>query len=643
MPSLCEFTNLTHLGLASNVLMLGGAKVLARVLGDLRYHLVSLDLGGRLGAHNRIGAQGMKTISAGLFWTPLVVLDMSYNDLGTEGANSLALVLSIHTSLTEVRLCGNMMGSVGVRAMMGSLVKHQQLRVLDLSDNKMNSEAFKYVCEGLLLLTAIEKLSIGHNRLVAAKDILTSSVDYEGIDMFTNIMLNSHLTTKIQSLDLMNSNLDRHALRGMVRIVKTLTSLQTLNGLDLGSANADIKLPSKLENYELIYVSQRLMQIDGPNIKRISSVQGAQAHEAGRRKVDLSDFTSIDLSFCGFNTFPGVLERLRNLREMDLSGNQLMNVPMKTVLKFASLHDIILKDCPMLLHPPRAIAAKNQVVEYLHECKLREDNFKVPLIVFGERDEVLQQFLEPISVIAAQVSARNVDRIYAPQDTPKDACKGMSSEKLPTEIRWSPNNSKRTFSLIPVAGTARSAVCSPFVIVQRSISVYTIRHAGHLDRLEVHQYLDMLYEENKCSVVVVVIVHNGEADYSDMEHRVELVEVLFQQWIKMKKISPEDPCLLFQTPVCVDTGDPESYNRLGLVLAAASENLIPEEGDWVHPVVAKMEDELANIALRGHVWISWRIFFSKLNAALDAWGSPLMCVQTVVEVLHAKGEVFSVL
>ena len=149
MPSLYGLTNLTHLGLASNVLLVGGAKTLARVLGDLRHSLISLDLGGRLHAHNRIGAVGMKTLTAGLFWTPLQILDVSFNDLREEGSNSLALVLSIHTSLTEISLRGNGMGSPGVRSLMASLVKHKSLRVLDLADNDLNSDALKYVCEGL--------------------------------------------------------------------------------------------------------------------------------------------------------------------------------------------------------------------------------------------------------------------------------------------------------------------------------------------------------------------------------------------------------------------------------------------------------------------------------------------------------------
>ena len=77
------------------------------------------------------------------------MLDVSFNDLRVEGANSLALVLSIHTSLTEISLRGNGIGSQGVRSLIASLVKHPRIRALDLADNDLNSEALKYVCEGL--------------------------------------------------------------------------------------------------------------------------------------------------------------------------------------------------------------------------------------------------------------------------------------------------------------------------------------------------------------------------------------------------------------------------------------------------------------------------------------------------------------
>jgi Ran GTPase-activating protein (RanGAP) involved in mRNA processing and transport len=674
MPSLKNLTNLTHLGLASNVLLTGGAQTLARVLGDLRKSLLSLDLGGHLGAHNRMGPPGMKMLSAGLFWTPLVVLDISFNALGYDGANSLALVLSIHTSLTEISLRGNGMGSNGVRVLIGGLVKHHRLRSLDFADNDLNSEALKYVAEALPQFSALQHLSLAHNYLVASTghDVLNSA-DYDGIKLFTSIMLNSNVTTTLTSLDIKDSGLDQHGLRGMVQIIKTTTMLKHLNGLDLNPHLAEIKLPSKLDNYELLYVAQRLMDLDPPSSrfqrtdssgKKRTERSNSSGKPSGKpalkrsesscsnppppepalvvkkRKIDVSDYDSIDLSFCGFLEFPGLLVKLRNLKELDLSGNHLMHVPIKTLMDFGSLHNLILKECPLLLHPPRCIAAKNQVVEYLRECKLREDNITLPLIVSGQNDDVIAQFLaliKPLGKGNTQLSAEE----YKVNNTAREACKGKAGEVLPTEMRWCPNGTARMFSILEVKGTARLAICRPFLQVHRAVNMYAVRTSGPLERSDVLNYFDLMHEYNNRAVVALVIIHDDSAEDQDLHHRTELLLALMEQW--KQKLPVNTPGLMFlEKPFCIHTGKTETCTSLGKALQLASEALIPEEGDWVHPVIAKLEDEIANIALRGHFWITWKVYFAKLIAALDEYEGTMLCVPSITEVLHAKGIIRSV-
>jgi hypothetical protein len=100
--------------------------------------------------------------------------------------------------------------------------------------------------------------------------------------------------------------------------------------------------------------------------------------------------------------------------------------------------------------------------------------------------------------------------------------------------------------------------------------------------------------------------------------------------------------MFLEKPFCIHTGKTETCTSLGKALQLASEALIPEEGDWVHPVIAKLEDEIANIALRGHFWITWKVYFAKLIAALDEYEGTMLCVPSITEVLHAKGIIRSV-
>jgi len=46
---------------------------------------------------------------------------------------------------------------------------------------------------------------------------------------------------------------------------------------------------------------------------------------------------------------------------------------------------------------------------------------------------------------------------------------------------------------------------------------------------------------------------------------------------------------------------------------------------------------------RGHFWLSWKVYYAKLNSLLDEYEpTTMMCVPTVTEVLHAKGAIRSV-
>ncbi|EKX46918.1 hypothetical protein GUITHDRAFT_70238, partial [Guillardia theta CCMP2712] len=129
--------SLTYLGIASNSFLLGGSRALVNILTERRSTLVELDIGGRCGAYNRIGSEGIKALMAGFFWTPLTTLDLSNNDLGSDGIKSFATAFSIHTTLLSLNLKGNHMGFHGMRSLVGMLVKHSRLTRLDVSDNNL--------------------------------------------------------------------------------------------------------------------------------------------------------------------------------------------------------------------------------------------------------------------------------------------------------------------------------------------------------------------------------------------------------------------------------------------------------------------------------------------------------------------------
>ena len=128
---------------------------------------------------NEIGPSGIK---AEMKLDDLQVLDLSGNEIGSEGAAFLASVLK--SNIRELHLSGNMIGSEGAACLASGLKSNIQvlhlsgnniglpgiiaivkslkfcshLRVLDLSNNSVGSEGVAHICEGLKHWSSLQEL-----------------------------------------------------------------------------------------------------------------------------------------------------------------------------------------------------------------------------------------------------------------------------------------------------------------------------------------------------------------------------------------------------------------------------------------------------------------------------------------------------
>lgn len=68
-------------------------------------------------------------------------LDLSLNDLRTEGAKALAACLPTNVSMQDLRLRWNNIGAQGAVALAESLAMNRSLLTLDLRDNRISKQA----------------------------------------------------------------------------------------------------------------------------------------------------------------------------------------------------------------------------------------------------------------------------------------------------------------------------------------------------------------------------------------------------------------------------------------------------------------------------------------------------------------------
>jgi hypothetical protein len=149
---------LTSLYLRSNNIGAEGALSLAAALHN-NATLTSLDL-----ADNNIGAEGARSLAAALGNNAtLTSLSLRSNSLGHEGARSLAAALKINAMLTSLDLRWIEIGDEGARSLTAALDPNRALQRLDLSIN----DDLGYVEKWCTLSNRPSRLSTRATRLPA--------------------------------------------------------------------------------------------------------------------------------------------------------------------------------------------------------------------------------------------------------------------------------------------------------------------------------------------------------------------------------------------------------------------------------------------------------------------------------------------
>jgi len=97
----------------------------------------------------------------------LKVLNLSRNKLTKDGAKTLATALKVNTSIEFLDLSQNQLGVYGVVLLSAALRENQTLKGLNLFKNTLDVDGSRALRELLKVNSSIELLDIGHNRIRA--------------------------------------------------------------------------------------------------------------------------------------------------------------------------------------------------------------------------------------------------------------------------------------------------------------------------------------------------------------------------------------------------------------------------------------------------------------------------------------------
>ena len=251
----------------SDVRILADVHILADAIKNCR-NMLNLNI-----SYNNIGIDGAKILASALKDHDLHSLDVSYNDIGNDGAQALAHAIKNCSNLHTLDVSHNIIGSDGAIAFANVIEHCSNLHTLELSHNDIGYDGIKAIADAIGHCSNLHSLGIchigfpmdDHHHLSApfaplkqSGCLRKSSIDNKKIlqDLAAAIRQNSNL----YKLDMSQNDIVGSGMKVLADAIKHCSSLHTLKldhtniGPEGAEALADaIKCCSNLHTLDVGY------------------------------------------------------------------------------------------------------------------------------------------------------------------------------------------------------------------------------------------------------------------------------------------------------------------------------------------------------------------------------------------------------
>ena len=212
-----------------------------------KYKLKKLYLNG-----NTLQAEGIIRIMNNLHCTSLKIFDVSKNSIGNMAARSIANVLLRNTELEELLLSENLLKAKGIIEVVKGLRYTKTLKVLDISNNDIRSEAAVDIAYVLSKQAKLEKINLGKNNLQNGLIIVVRQLkrhpNLKVLDISSN-NTSTEVADYLAAFLCKKNKLEKLYLGGNLVNIKILQALQkfsTLTALDISYTNIDNELKDNI-------------------------------------------------------------------------------------------------------------------------------------------------------------------------------------------------------------------------------------------------------------------------------------------------------------------------------------------------------------------------------------------------------------
>ena len=237
--------------------------------------------------------------------TTLQVLDMSYNNIGSQSADDIAAVIDNNPLINQLWLDGSDLHSTGTITICNALKKIRTLRILSLCNNGISDDAADELSAVITQNVLLEDLLLSNNQLhstgikiiaeslsklikLRKLDLFSNNIGKEGASSLAIVLRNS---TSLQDLFLSGNNLETS---GALEICNALSHINSLHVLTLSNNNISDEVTSQL--IEVLNNNHLYALLIGGNGLECGSLKIAQVIENDSIAMQLLDYSNNNIS-----------------------------------------------------------------------------------------------------------------------------------------------------------------------------------------------------------------------------------------------------------------------------------------------------------------------------------------------------------
>ena len=255
---------------------------------------------------NKLNTAGALYILNSLeYLTTLRVLDLSYNNIGSESADGIAAVINNNPLINQLWLDGNDLYCTGTIIICNSLKKIRTLCILSLCNNGITDDVADELSAVITQNVLLEDLLLSNNQLhytgikiiagslsqlikLRKLDLFNNSIAKEGASSLAMVLQNS---TSLQDLFLSSNNLETN---GALEICNALSHINSLHVLTLSNNDISDEVTSQL--IEVLNNNHLYALLIGGNCLECGAVKIARVIENDNIAMQLLDFSNNNIT-----------------------------------------------------------------------------------------------------------------------------------------------------------------------------------------------------------------------------------------------------------------------------------------------------------------------------------------------------------